>query len=50
MQGKNETIGLIHTDSVLKFLFSNNSEFYAMSVNAGNCFVHTLILIAFLKK
>ena len=50
MQGKNKAIGLTHTDSVLKFLFSNNSEFYAMSVKGGNCFIHILILIAFLKK
>ena len=51
MQGKNKTIGLTHTDSIyLKFLFSNKSEFYAMSVNGENCFVYTLILIAFLKK
>ena len=47
MQGKNKAMGLTHADSVLKFLFSNSSEFYAMSVNGGNYFVHTLSLIAF---
>ena len=34
------------TASVFEFLFSNNSEFYAVSVNGGNCFVHTLSLFA----
>ena len=50
IEGKIKTIGLTHTDCALKFLFSNNSDFYAMSVNGGNCFVYTLILNAFLKK
>ena len=50
MQGKNEAMSLTYTDSLLKFLFSNNSEFYAMSVNGGDCFVHTFNLITFLKN
>ena len=50
LPGKNKTMDLTHTDSVLKFIFSNNSEFYAMSVNGGNFFVNFLSLIAFLKK
>ena len=40
------TMCLTHTASVFEFLFSNNSEFYAMSVNGGNCFVDTLSLFA----
>ena len=50
MQGENKSMDLTHTGSILKFLFSSNSEFNAMSVNGGNCFVHTLSLIAFSKK
>ena len=50
MEGENKTMDLTHTDSILKFLFSSISEFYAMSVNGGNCFVQTLSLIAFSKK
>ena len=47
MQGKKEYLMcLTHTASVFEFLFSNNSEFYAMSVNGGNCFVDTLSLFA----
>ena len=44
------TVCLTHTASVLEFLFPNNSEFYVMSVNGGNCFVHTSSLFAKSKK
>ena len=40
----------IYTASALEFLFSNNSEFFAMSVNGRNCFVHTLTLFAKSKE
>ena len=50
MQDKNKAMSLTYMDSPLEFLFSNNSEFYAISVNGGNCFVHALSLITFLKK
>ena len=41
---------LTHTASVFEFLFSNNSEFSAIGVNGGNCFVHALSLLAKSKK
>ena len=43
------TMGLTDTASILEF-FSNNSEFYPMSINGVNCFLHALSLITFFKK